>query len=266
MFFEGPSIFSYGHHFEIARIVRPDVVLFTSRDYSVSTSKHKSRTHSAISHMRVFVVPSMTDHKANAEYLIKTLEDELARISRMRKDSIFTLERYAYQAERAAAYVLEFGKHVPKPLQRKIAEIFKARENPLTPEQTAKLKARAAADRAEKEKKTAARRAELQGDYDAWKAGTLAVMPWDASGLFPVALRVIDNEIQTSQGANIPVIEARKFWHVLRAGGSVDGMRLGHYTVTGIRDGALIVGCHTIPMREVARMSVTLGLESQEVA
>ncbi len=40
VFFEGDSIYSYGTHFELARRVKPHVVLFNPESYSSSTSKH----------------------------------------------------------------------------------------------------------------------------------------------------------------------------------------------------------------------------------
>jgi hypothetical protein len=54
MFFEGGAIYSHGRHFKIARFTdltsegKP-VVFFTSRDYSVSTAKHKRHTSNALS-------------------------------------------------------------------------------------------------------------------------------------------------------------------------------------------------------------------------
>lgn len=47
MFYEGEVIYSYGHHFPIARLVEVEgrrTVLITTRSYSVSTAKHKTYT------------------------------------------------------------------------------------------------------------------------------------------------------------------------------------------------------------------------------
>lgn len=53
VFFEGSTIYSYGSHFPIARHVHykgKDCVFFTTRDYSVTTSGHKSTVRRAIPH------------------------------------------------------------------------------------------------------------------------------------------------------------------------------------------------------------------------
>jgi hypothetical protein len=44
-FFTGDTIYSYGHHFPIARHVG-GVVLFTTRGYSVTTAGHKGHVES----------------------------------------------------------------------------------------------------------------------------------------------------------------------------------------------------------------------------
>ena len=91
LFFEGPTMFSYGHHFPIANIVpasgkRPRVILFTSRDYSVTTAKHKSCVYHAIPGSdTVFTVPHVTpaicggveniDHAKNAAHLMSVVID-----------------------------------------------------------------------------------------------------------------------------------------------------------------------------------------------
>ena len=80
-----------------------------------------------------------------------------------------------------------------------------------------------------------------------------------------VHLRIKDNEIQTTKGANIPLIEARKFWHMLERKEDVIGMRLGHYTVDSMDGSTLVVGCHNIPLKEVYRLAKNLGWLKEEV-
>lgn len=269
-FFEGPSIFSYGHHFEIARIVRPGVVLFNESSYSVSTSKHQGYARSAVSHMRVFRIPGLKwqadiNHNESAKYYIQTLNNSLFCISRMRKDPQWRLGIYASLAEEAAAYVLEFGKDIQKPLQRAIADIYEKRENPLTPDQLEKMKARAKTEREnakkqriEKEQREAQDKKEELAKLEAWKngEGVSVSMRYD----MPTYLRIKGKEIETSRGASVPLIEARKLWHIMEAGASIDGVHIGHYTVTRLQDQNLVIGCHTIPLEEVKRIASQMGL------
>ena len=97
-FFEEKVIYSYGHHFPIAcHITMDDVlgkkaVLFTSRNYSITTSGHKSLVRQAILQSYVFTVPSLgndyyegnPDHVANLEYYRKEIELLWAKARRAR--------------------------------------------------------------------------------------------------------------------------------------------------------------------------------------
>ncbi len=67
MYFEGKIIYSYGSHFPIARIVDGNTILFTSREYSSTTSNHKHTVRCAIDRSRymVFTVDNvLADYKA----------------------------------------------------------------------------------------------------------------------------------------------------------------------------------------------------------
>ena len=48
IFFEGKTIYSYGHHFPIATFINPTTVLSTTRSYGVSTARHISMTRCAL--------------------------------------------------------------------------------------------------------------------------------------------------------------------------------------------------------------------------
>lgn len=77
MLFHDAIIYSYGHHFPIARHVknrRGDVfVLFTSEHYSSETSKHKNAVRHSIGQVPVYYVPNVKadtreDHQRNLSY------------------------------------------------------------------------------------------------------------------------------------------------------------------------------------------------------
>ena len=70
LYFDRETIYSYGNHFPIARHVetkRGRAVLFTTRDYSVTTSGHKWTVLGACKHLTVFHVqhPTDSDRKRN---------------------------------------------------------------------------------------------------------------------------------------------------------------------------------------------------------
>ena len=70
-YFQGDTVFSYGSHFPIARHVetrRGSAVLFTTRDYSVTTSGHKWTVLGACKHLTVFHVQHPTDSDRKQQF------------------------------------------------------------------------------------------------------------------------------------------------------------------------------------------------------
>ena len=70
-------------------------------------------------------------------------------------------------------------------------------------------------------------------------------------------LRIKDDNIQTSMGANVPVKDAQRIWKLIQAGKSIKGLQIGHYTITSF-NGELKVGCHKIGKEEVNRIGELL--------
>ena len=81
-----------------------------------------------------------------------------------------------------------------------------------------------------------------------------------------MALRVKDDQIETTKGARIPVSEAPVLWRLITRAmkGERDyevGQPVGVYRLTKIgRDGSLVVGCHNIPYSETSMVAHQLGL------
>lgn len=275
MFFRDKSIYSYGTHFEIARFITDDVVFFNCRKYSSSTAKHQSYTARAISHKTMFSVPSMENHNENMEYFLKEIEKDLLAMMRGRAENVewrhTQIKRYLNQVSR---YVALFGTTLTKDQKSKFKSIFARRDNLLSVEFQAKMKEKIKAQTAAtkiRNAEIAARKAlELEEarkdeaeDLAKWLAGENTYHLFFNS---PVHLRIKDAIIQTSKGAEVPLIEARKLWHALQLKQVVSGMRVGHYTVTGCDAVNLTVGCHVIPLKEVLRMAVKLGWMNEVLA
>jgi hypothetical protein len=58
VFFEGPTIYSYGYHFPMASFINADTVIINSDSYSVSTSKQQGYTHGAVYHKKRVHAPT----------------------------------------------------------------------------------------------------------------------------------------------------------------------------------------------------------------
>jgi len=65
------------------------------------------------------------------------------------------------------------------------------------------------------------------------------------------------NELETSNGASVPIKEARVLYKMIKAGKPVHGHKVGHYTVVKM-NGDLTVGCTTITRPEIERVAELL--------
>lgn len=58
VYFEGPTIYSYGDHWPLASFLRPDLVILNDDSYGISTSRHASYTRQALPHhIQTIAVP-----------------------------------------------------------------------------------------------------------------------------------------------------------------------------------------------------------------
>lgn len=77
IFFEGATIYSYGYHFPIARLIGPKTALITTHSYSVTTARHIQAVLHALSraNYKVFyvdnVLPGYTE--ANAKVILESI-------------------------------------------------------------------------------------------------------------------------------------------------------------------------------------------------
>lgn len=271
MFYEGPSIYSYGYHFEIARLVG-GVVLFNSRRYSVSTSKHQSYTLSACNHIPHFTVPSMTDHNANAEWYLKEIDTLKVSVVRARKNAEYLASSLRGMIDTAASYAARFKPIAPK-LRTAIKKLeTQAKDGQLfSPREMEKIKAKIegarklAREQTERRKKEAEERAAKAIEkLEAWASGQSNELPgysWDLK--LPTRLRINGKRIETSRGAQITLRAAVGLWEAIRNGAHVVGMELDGFTVNAWDGNTLTVGCHNLQAQELDKLAVALNLPAR---
>lgn len=92
-YFEGDTIYSYGSHFPVARYVhnKPGkrIVLFTTRDYSVTTAKHKGEILHAIPPdvVTIYCSDVLADNKHRHLANIKELSDSIRELAELHRTS-----------------------------------------------------------------------------------------------------------------------------------------------------------------------------------
>lgn len=121
IFFEGGTIYSYGHHFPIA-CIEGNVCLFTTRSYSNSTGKHKTNVKRSIPNFyKVLYVENPVDNapeviSRNAEILFEEIVELRGKALRARKHGDWYLSRVEELEQNLSDYCalrfIEVPKHV----------------------------------------------------------------------------------------------------------------------------------------------------------
>lgn len=261
VFFRDSMIFSYGEHFCIARHLPNDAIAFTTRDYSPSTSVHKTLVRHAIAEgTRIIYVPYPEEgyhrNRGAVQRGVETLKEHAATARKKRPAHLAKMKSIVEDYnEFCDAIGQPEGKiEVPLFTDKELADIAASVRAELKKEHE---------KRKEAERQAALTMAEKIAE---WRAGSLNYF---VSYGLATMLRLQGDEVQTSRGARIPVEAAKRLWPlILRTmKGERDyevGMPVGVYQLTKIRrDGSIVVGCHDIAFDEIQEIAYQLALEER---
>ncbi len=295
MYFEGPTIYSYGSHFPMARLLldpktkKPRAVLVTTRTYSNTTSKHQGDVRSAVSHLPQFHVHDVTQtkHAVNLNYyrreiarLVETVEKGKSQTRwhlRSLDNEIREANRYAEFFKLATRFAYPEGFDRAAQEAKADAEEEKARVRAEKREERDRERNAAALAKAQAEYE--AKKAEYEPKLAAWLAGEGDRFPplpialgtsWYVQDEMRrqqgVRMRVRNSRIETSLGAVFNIEAAKPLLALCRrpAAGvaSFPDVEVDGYSgVTIDYDKKTVkVGCHTVTFDEVERIARQLGL------
>jgi hypothetical protein len=251
----------YSYSTCIGQIISNDTVIYNTASYSITTSKHQSYMQSATSHYqnRIYLdIPKMNLNslklgQGDFENLILSHNetkagDLLLKASRSRKYSDLYNREALSIFNNIEKYALLFN------LKYETPDLDHLKESALKADKEAKAL----------EKIRKAERIKEQAEaLENWRAGH------DVRNHFELtALRIKDDEIQTTKGARIPLDHAIKFWGLIKSwhekGVSYvkdhHSIHLGNYSVNRFENGILTVGCHSIPYSEIENIAHQLRL------
>lgn len=260
MFFEGPTIYSYGYHFPMARIYSDEsLTLLTSKGYSTTTAKHMSQVRGAINTPFV-VVPDVTDldyskHSHNLDHLVTLIKDLQRKAINATKNGPLYAQQANLALNKLGIYLAAFK--IPVDVSKEAKKFYShaTKHGLFTKDEQERFKARLVASQAAEELKRQRIMALKSEHFIRWQNGE--DVPHDFYE-FPVALRLKGEDVETSRGAKVPIDDARKFLCEYRAGRPLDGFRIGFYTCSHIADGNLVIGCHMVPLTEIERLEKLL--------
>ena len=253
------KLFSYSTC--IAQIL-DNTVIHNTYGYSVTTSKQQGLAGSASRHYSNHIYLEFPQRGLNHllfnqldfnSFVLKhnnrLIEEALIKASRSRKYS----DQYKAEALRIIGNLTKYA--LFNNLSYEVPNTEKLTESAIKADKEAKA--------LEKIRK-AERIKEQAKALENWRAG------FDVRNHFEVtALRIKDDEIQTTRGARIPLDHAIKFWGLIKSwhekGVSYvkdhHSIHLGNYTVNSFKDDILTVGCHSIPYSEIQGIASQLHLQ-----
>lgn len=258
VYFEGDTIYSYGSHFPMARILTNKrgerAAIITIDGYSSTTARHLGETRQAVTHMTCFHVPIKDmDAKGQFESYRVRMNRALLDASKARAKRADYLSEALHYIEEGNAFAAFMGLRArlktPTDMDKAIADA------------SARFKAERPRAKRVSEQKEREVYAKFQSDLESWKRGGDINLPYRSG---PAYLRIVGDQIETSRNASVPLavaIRAYRHFKPLRESGMAwtrdhnpdnDAARLSHYTIDRMDDdGTLHIGCHTITWNEV---------------
>lgn len=282
LFFEGDTIYSYGRHFPIAKLIpenkrkkiKGPVVLFNSESRSVSTSKHQTIVSRAIPYdYTILDVPDFNEYEPFSKH-------EIARVYKLYKTQIEYNYNKAFKARTyTQSYLATIDSLIEKGNQYLQYAGSKKRLKPLTEKDKEQLQKRVK----EQDKKARERNKKLLQEYyqkiEEWKSFKCDDIPWlpysvqtnIARSKTYLRFNKKSNRIETSKGVQIPVAVALKFREAVKPyidkkesydysnsiwdEGTDDKLKVLHFKVNSIgSDGTIVIGCHKLQWDQFEEM------------
>lgn len=231
-YFRGKSIYSYGSHFEIARILNFNTVLFTVNSYSNTTAKHVNCAHYAVNHKQLIYMSDFDSPKDSIKYWIEQINVLSEKHIRARKYD------YTNEIEHAKTQI------------NLISDNFKIR---LLKSQKDVLNAEIS-EVGERVQKLAKKETEAQKRKELKRIRTFTGDKTTKRNKTNVYLTIQGEIVKTSRGANVPVKEGKILFDRIQKGKDIKGFEIGYYTVISI-NGTLKIGCHEITRHEIERFT-----------
>lgn len=255
-YFQGNSCYSYGSHYELGRLVEykgHTVALINTRGYSNTTTKHIREASAAVSHLINIETKGIT-----------TVEDALLQTQSRLIDKLMGNfnRRSFYQSPftpgdcfsnelnqfNSACQTLGFSRLVlaiPQDLKDLVnAHVAKCKAH-MKVLDTIKLLRR--------QGKQLEDALKVKEQLAAWQSGTGPLTNL-ITDIRPMLIRIIGDTVQTSGGAEVPLVEARALLAQLNTHKVPSGTKIGSFEFQSMKDGLVTIGCHTISIDEAKKV------------
>jgi len=236
-YFDGKTIYSYGRHFPIAKIVTNEqgveAMLFTFRTYSNTTSKQISIVRSATrQYDKIYCYNPENSHEANFKAWLNLAEIQTEKLQKAKKPELY-LNELCSLSNQVNAYTNYFNIEVPDTLKA-VLSIKDKNENLEYMSKKAELL------KIEKAKKEKQQKQDFKEQINKWFNGETQRLYTRYKLDF---LRINDNRVETTQAVQIPVELCKRLHNKIKNNTLQVGEQLLNYRVDQV-DNIIKIGCH----------------------
>ena len=239
MFFEGTKIYSYGYHYLLGNFIDNKTILINDKGHSTTTSKHIRMLSAATRQYKIFYVT-----ETNLDLVHEEIKQTLSKIPKARVNKAQYLNSIISLFETLNEYL---GHTKTK---TKVSKLPKYKEIKKIVQRLETEKDQILLEVSEMNKAKAKRLQEKQKEnINLWRSYEKNYL----YGLKHSLLRLSKDctNVETSGGVKIETQKAKALYKLIKSGKDIKGFKLDYYTVIGIKDNILKIGCHNIPMKEV---------------
>lgn len=238
-FFNRKAIYSYGHHFPIARHVEFEgkkTILFTTRTYSSTTAKHIMCVRHACNHLEKIYCKDPdcgTQHSVNLNDFIRRIEEQAGSLLHARKPEIYIgkIQEIVFDAK---TYLAFFNLPVSEVMQAAFDITDKGKYLAYATEKAELIQK-------EFDAKQALLKAQHKKELKEWLSGKKDRLYNRVDYDY---LRIKNGRIQTSQNVELPIELGKRLYQQIKDRTLLVGDKVLSYDVLWA-NGEYKIGCHT---------------------
>ncbi|MFA8451776.1 MAG: hypothetical protein ACEPOW_13865 [Bacteroidales bacterium] len=258
MFSKNDTLYSYGHHFIMAKKLDNGVILINDKSCSATTAKQMRCLENAIgSNWTKFYVDSFTDHPSTIKMYFKKIRFYAEKLKKARSKA----DDYRWEVENYIQTIKSF-KETLKVKYRFNKQEKQILEGGASPEVVALLnEAKAKAEKKAKaliRKRNRKQLEKLKTDIELWRNNEVSWLNNYYMTAPILRLTKDETEVETSYRSFVKVESAKRLFDMIKAKRDVKGHEIDNYTVISV-NGTLKIGCHEIEMTEVISFAKQMG-------
>jgi len=262
-YFYGPTIYSYGSHFPIAKHTTnskgENKILFTTRKYSNTTAKHINKVWRSIPNRESIIYCNNPENTANDNIVFwdREIDNIYRALAKAKKPEKYLLElsQLKHQLEKYCSFMLV---EIPETISLKLDITSKAEIVEIVEKEKA-IKAEQEAKREKRQQK------EINKQLKKFRA-------FERFNVYSKYSYLRYNEatqrIETSQRIEIPVNLAKVFYRAIKTAlinidnptsQMLENLKILDYSVKTLQKNFIVIGCHTIEIKEINKIAKSLN-------